>query len=133
MNKQIAALATDEDHMVMWDIDSVLSDYGKQPGSMVNTELLIPKNWLTIDTQYAMTTDTGKPIILFELPDRQLFIADGNHRLYRAAKENIPQMSVIILPQEEHLKYLFESTTEAYYRVIDGLKGEGVFINSFAR
>lgn len=97
MNKQIAALATDEKNMVMWDIDALLLDYKDHSYITIDTEILVPENWLTIDTKYALTTNINVPIILFELPDNQLYIADGNHRLYRAVAENVPKMNVILL------------------------------------
>ena len=131
MNKQIVALATDEKNMVMWDIDALLLDYQGHPYISVDTEVLIPKEWLTIDAQYALSTNVNMPIILFELPNEQLFIADGNHRLYKAMKEAVPKMNVIIIPQEKHLSYLFKSTEEMYYHVVEELKDEGVFINNF--
>ena len=131
MNKQIAALATDEATMVMWDIDALLSDYKDHSYVTVDTEMLIPQNWLTIDTKYALATNVDIPIILFELPNDQLYIADGNHRLYRAMTEGVPKMNVMIIPQDKHLSYLFKSTAEIYYRVIEGLKDEGIFINNF--
>ena len=128
MNKQVAALATDEQNIVMWDIDELLSNYKAAPYITVDTEKLIPQNWLTLDKEYAMTTNVDIPLLLFELPDGKMYIADGNHRLYRAAAENVPKMKVIIVPQNEHLSYLFRSSVEIYYRVIEGLKDEGVFI-----
>ena len=131
MKKQIAALATDEKNMVMWDIDALLLDYKDHSYITVDTEMLVPQEWLTIDTEYALTTNVNVPIILFELPDNQLYIADGNHRLYRAMVENVPKMNVIVIPQDKHLSYLFRSTSEIYYRVIAGLKDEGIFINNF--
>ena len=131
MNKQIAALATDEKNMVMWDIDALLLDYKDHSYITVDTEMLVPQEWLTIDTEYALTTNVNIPVILFELPDNQLYIADGNHRLYRAMVENVPKMNVIIIPQDKHLSYLFRCTEETYYRVVEGLKDEGVFINNF--
>ena len=131
MNKQIAALATDEKNMVMWDIDALLLDYKEHSYVTVDTEILVPQNWLTIDTKYALTTNVNIPIILFELPDNQLYIADGNHRLYRAVTEDVPKMNVIVIPQDKHLPYLFRSTDEIYYRVVEGLKDEGIFINNF--
>ena len=131
MNKQIAALATDEKNMVMWDIDALLLDYKEHSYVTVDTEILVPQNWLTIDTKYALTTNVNIPIILFELPDNQLYIADGNHRLYRAITEDVPKMNVIVIPQDKHLSYLFRSTDEIYYRVVEGLKDEGIFINNF--
>ena len=131
MNKQIAALAIDENNMVMWDMDTLLFDYKDHSYITVDTDVLIPREWLTIDAEYALTTNTDLPLILFELPDNRLYIADGNHRLYRAAVEAIPKMNVIIIPQEKHLTYLFKSTEELYCRVVDGLKDEGVFINNF--
>ena len=130
MNKQIAALATDEKNMVMWDIDALLLDYKDHSYITVDTEILIPQEWLTIDTEYALTTNVNIPIILFELPDDQLYIADGNHRLYRAMVENVPKMNVIVIPQDKHLSYLFRSTDEMYYRVVEGLKDEGIFISN---
>lgn len=130
MNKQIAALATDEKSMVMWDIDALLLDYKDHPYLTVDTEILVPQNWLTIDTKYALTTNVNIPIILFELPDNQLYIADGNHRLYRAVIEDVPKMNVIVIPQDKHLSYLFRSTDENYYRVVEGLKDEGIFISN---
>lgn len=129
MNKQIAALATDEENIVMWDIDALLSDYKDQPYITVDTKELIPKNWLTIDTQYALTTNVNTPIILLELPNNQLYIADGNHRLYKAVTEEVQKMNVIVIPQDKHLSYLFRSTDEIYYRVVKGLKDEGIFIS----
>ena len=130
MNKQIAALATDEKTMVMWDIDALLLDYKDHPYLTIDTEILVPQNWLTIDTKYALTTNVNIPIILFELPDNQLYIADGNHRLYRAVIEDVPKMNVIVIPQDKHLSYLFRSTDENYYRVVEGLKDEGIFISN---
>ena len=131
MDKQIAALATDEDNIVMWDIDTLLSDYKEHSYITVDTAILVPQNWLTIDKQYALTTNVNIPIILFELPDNQLYIADGNHRLYRAVIEHIPKMNVIIIPQEKHLSYLFRCSTKIYHYVIEGLKDEGIFISNF--
>ena len=80
MNKQIAALATDAQNVVMWDIDALLSDYKDRPHITIDTEKLVPQNWLTIDTKYALTTNVNIPIILFELPNNQLYIADGTTR-----------------------------------------------------
>ena len=131
MNKQIAALAMDEKNMVMWDMDALLLDYKEHSYVTVDTKILVPQNWLTIDTKYALTTNVNIPIILFELPDNQLYIADGNHRLYRAVTEDVPKMNVIVIPQDKHLSYLFRSTEEIYYRVVEGLKDEGIFINNF--
>ena len=131
MQKQIAALATDESTMVMWDIDALLLEYRDHPYMTVDTAALAPREWLTIDADYARTTDVTIPIILFELPNQQLFIADGNHRLYRAVNEEIPQMNVIVVPEEKHLTYLFKSTEEIYRRVVEGLRDEGIFIDNF--
>ena len=131
MNKQIAALATDEETIVMWDIDALLADYKDHAYITVRTEALVPQDWLTIDTEYALTTNVEIPIILFELPDNLLYIADGNHRLYRAVTENIPEMNVIVIPQEKHLSCLYKSTVDTYCRVIEGLKDEGIFIPNF--
>ena len=131
MNRQIAALATDEKNMVMWDIDALLLDYKDYSYITVDTEMLVPQEWLTIDTEYALKTNVDIPIILFELPDNQFYIADGNHRLYRAVTENVPKMNVIIIPQDKHLSYLFRCTRESYYYVVEGLKKEGIFISNF--
>ena len=132
MGKQIAALATDENSMVMWDMDALLEDYQDHPCISVDTKLLTPESWLTIDEEYARTTNVNTPIVLFELPDDLLYVADGNHRLFRAVTEKIPQMRVIVVPQDKHLGYLFRSTEESYHRVVEGLKGEGIFIQRFA-
>ena len=131
MKKQIVALASDEDHIVMWDMDALLSDHQDRPYQTVDTKILTPQGWLTIDPKYAMTTNVQAPIILFELPHKQLFIADGNHRLYRAVTENIPQMYVILIPQEIHLRYLFRSSVDSYFYVIDKLQNQGIFIPGF--
>ena len=63
MNKQIAALATDEKNIVMWDIDSLLSDYKDRSYFAVDTERLIPREWLTINTEYAQSADVEKPLV----------------------------------------------------------------------
>ena len=128
-SKQIAALATDDGSIVMWDMDALLSDYQHHAYHTVDTWRLVPQNWLTIDTEYALTTNVSTPIILFELPHSQWYVADGNHRLYRAVAEKVPKMNVIVVPQDEHLSYLFKSTPEMYHRVIEGLKDEGIFIH----
>ncbi len=130
MEKQIAALATDEQHMVMWDIDSVLEDFDSIQSVPVSTTKLIPQNWLTIDKEYAITTDLSKPIVLFELPENKAYIADGNHRLYRAASEEIPEMNVMFVPERIHLKYLFRCSVTDYHDVIRGLMREHIFIDS---
>lgn len=129
MKKQVAALATDDEHIVMWDIDSLLSDFSEASFVSVPTSKLIPVKWLSIDREYAKTTDVSKPIVLFELPENKAYIADGNHRLYRAATENIPEMNVVFVPEETHLQYLFRCTSQDYYEVIRGLLAENIFID----
>lgn len=126
--KQIAALATDEEHIVMWDVDALLSDLAGEPFVRVPTSKLIPEKWLTIDREYAMTTDVTKPLLVFELPGNKAYIADGNHRLYRAATEQIPEMKVVFVPEDKHLRYLFRCTPEDYQTVIRGLMEERIFI-----
>lgn len=130
MEKQIAALASDEQHIVMWDIDSLLKDLASAPSVSVPTKKLVPQEWLTIDEAYAKTTDPAKPILLFELPENKAYVADGNHRLYRAAAEEIPEMKVVFVPEETHLKYLFRCSAAEYYDVIRALMTEHIFIDS---
>ena len=129
MRKQVAALATDEEHTVMWDIDSLLSDLSKAPSVCIPTSKLVPAEWLSINREYAKTTDISKPIIVFELPENKAYIADGNHRLYRAATENISEMNVVFVPEKIHLQYLFRCTSKDYYEVIRGLLTESIFID----
>ena len=121
MSKQLAALATDEEHIVMWDVDAMLSDYRDHPTVTVDTSKLVPRDWLTIDREYAATTNVSTPILLLELPNNQLYVADGNHRLYRAVAEKVPQMKVIVIPEDRHLSYLYRSTEQIYRLVVDGL------------
>lgn len=130
MEKQIAALATDEQHMVMWDIDSVLEDLHSAQSISVSTTKLIPQSWLTIDKAYARTTDPSRPIVLFELPENKAYIADGNHRLYRAALEGIPEMNVVFVPERIHLRYLFRCSVTDYHDVIRGLMTKHIFIDA---
>ena len=129
MEKQVAALATDEEHIVMWDIDSLLSDLSAASFVCIPTSKLVPAEWLSINPEYAKTTDVSRPIILFELPENKAYIADGNHRLYRAATENIPEMKVVFVSEKTHLQYLFRCTSRDYYEVIGGLLSEGIFID----
>lgn len=129
MKKQIAALATDEEHIVMWDIDSLLSDLSTAPFVRVPTAKLIPAKWLSIDKAYAKTTNVSQPIVLFELPENKAYIADGNHRLFRAAAENLPEMKVVFVSEKIHLQYLYRCTPEDYHEVIGGLFSEGIFID----
>lgn len=129
MQKQIAALATDETHVVMWDIDAVLADHEKEPCVVVPAKRLVPENWLTIDREYAMGTDVARPIIVFELPEGKFYIADGNHRVYRAAMENVSEMKAIFIPEKQHLQYLFRCDEAVYREVIRGLSDSGVFIS----
>ena len=130
MEKQVAALATEEEHIVMWDIDSLLSDLSMTPFVCIPTSKLVPAEWLSINKEYAKTTDVSKPIVLFELPENKAYIADGNHRLYRAATENIPEMKVVFVPERIHLQYLFRCTSKDYYEVISELLSESIFIDS---
>ena len=131
MKRQVVALATDDKNVVMWDMDSLLADYEGQCYITVNTDLLVPKNWLTIDKEHALTTDLTRPLILFEIPNECLFIADGNHRLYRAMTEHVQMMNVIIIPEKVHLSYLYECSVDHYYKVIKGLQNEEIFIKNF--
>lgn len=112
----------------MWDIDSLLSDLSI-PFVCVPTSKLVPDAWLSIDKEYAKSTDVSTPIVLFELPEKKAYIADGNHRLYRAATENIPEMKVVFVPESVHLQYLFRCSSEDYHKVISGLLSEGIFID----
>ena len=113
----------------MWDIDSLLSDLSAAPFVCIPTSKLVPAEWLSINPEYAKTTDVSKPIVLFELPKNKVYIADGNHRLYRAATENIPEMNVVFVPEKTHLQYLFRCTSKDYYDVISGLLAERIFID----
>ena len=129
MNKQVAALATDREHVVMWDIDAVLADFSDAPSVCIPVSKLVPDEWLTIDPKYAQTTDVSKPIVLFLLPNGKAYLADGNHRLYHAVSENIREMNVIILPEKTHLQYLFRCSEKDYYEVVSQLMDEGIFID----
>ena len=129
MEKQVAALATDEEHVVMWDIDSLLSDLSAAPFVAIPTSKLAPEEWLSIHQEYAKTTDVSKPILLFELPENKAYIADGNHRLYRAVTEHVPEMNVVFVPERTHLQYLFRCTSQDYYEVVSGLLDENIFID----
>ena len=131
MKRQIVALASDEEHVVMWDVDALLAECGTQSPLTVATERLIPGEWLTIDRAYAMTTDVTRPILAFVIPHGRLFIADGNHRLYRAAAEHVPFMNVVVLPEEAHLRHLYRGTEETYRQVVDALAEENIFISDF--
>ena len=131
MKRQIVALASDEEHVVMWDVDALLADCRAHQPLTVETERLIPGEWLTIDRAYAMTTDVTRPILAFVIPHGRLFIADGNHRLYRAAAEHVSFMNVLVLPEETHLRYLYLSTEETYRQVTDALAEENIFISDF--
>ena len=114
---------------MMWDIDALLSDLSQAPSVRIPTSKLVPAEWLTIDREYAKTADVSKSIVLFELPDDKAYIADGNHRLYRAASEHIPEMNVVFVPERVHLRYLFRCTAEDYHEVVSGLLAEGIFID----
>ena len=131
MKRQSGALASDEEHVVMWDVDALLADCREQSPVMVETARLIPGEWLTIDREYAMTTDVTSPILAFAIPHGRLFIADGNHRLYRAAAEHVPFMRIMVVPEENHLRYLYRSTEETYRQVVDALVEENIFIEDF--
>ena len=129
MEKQIAALAADEKHMVMWDIDALLDDLAAAPAVSVATSRLTPEKWLTVDKEYAKTTDVTKPIVVFELSENKAYVADGNHRLYRAVTEKVLLMNVVFVSEKVHLRYLFRCTEEDYHAVIGGLMSEGIFID----
>ena len=129
MKRQVAALASDDGHIVMWDIDSLLSDFSQAPFVCIPTARLVPAEWLSINREYAKTTDVSKPVVIFELPENKAYIADGNHRLYRAAAENIPSMNVVFVPEKIHLQYLFRCTARDYQEVISGLSSESIFID----
>ncbi|MGN0747222.1 MAG: hypothetical protein ACI4ML_11145 [Aristaeellaceae bacterium] len=133
MKRQIVALASDEEHVVMWDVDALLAAWGAQLPVAVPTARLIPGEWLTIDRAYAMTTDVTRPILAFAIPNRRLFIADGNHRLYRAAAEGVPFMQVMVAGEETHLRFLYRSTEATYRQVMDALAEESIFIDDFHR
>ena len=113
----------------MWDIDSLLADFSLVSFVCVPTSKLVPAKWVSINQEYAKSTDVSKPIVLFELPENKAYIADGNHRLFRAATENIPEMKVVVVPEEIHLKYLYRCTSKDYYEVIGGLLSENIFID----
>lgn len=130
MEMQVAVLAADEDHAVMWDIGSLASNLSSAPYVSISTSKLVPKQWPTIDKEYAKTTDVEKPVIMFELPENKAYIADGNHRLYRAAAENIPNMNVIFAPETTHLQYLHNCTDQDYRETIHRLSAEGIFIDN---
>ena len=133
MGKQLVALATDEKNIVAWDIDALLSSCKELPCTLVDTEKITPKSWLTIDEAYAITTNVNSTIILFELPYGLLFVADGNHRLYKAATEKIAKMKILIIPENIHLSYLYECSPETYRKVIEDLRKEEIFIKDFRK
>ena len=131
MKRQIVALAAEETRVVMWDMDAVLEDYREAEWIPVETRRLVPREWLTIDREYAMGTDPERPVVVFEIMDGLAFLADGNHRVYRAAAEGIPEMWAIVLTEREHLKYLYRSTEADYRSVLPELEAEGIFIPRF--
>lgn len=131
MKRQIVALAAEETRMVMWDIDAVLADYQNTSWFSVATWQLVPREWLSIDREYAMGTDPERAVLVFEIMDGLAFLADGNHRVYKAAAAGIPEMRAIVLTEREHLKYLYRSTEADYRSVLPELESEGIFIPRF--
>ena len=113
-----------------FSVSPILEDLCLTPSVSVSTTKLIPQKWLTINKAYAKTTDPSKPIVLFELPENKAYIADGNHRLYRAVIEGIPEINVVFVPEIIHLKYLFRCSVADYHDVIRGLMTEHIFIDS---
>lgn len=60
----------------------------------------IHSQYTNLDEAYALTTDLSRPILLIPIGDK-VCLADGWHRLYRAATEGIDILPAYFLTEEE--------------------------------
>lgn len=129
MKSQMLALASDEDNVMVWDIDRLVRELDSeiQP-QMVATERLRPGEWLQIDRDYAMKTDVTRPILVFELLDNRAFTADGNYRLYKAVSTGVQSMHVIFVPYDVHTAYILNYDREKAENILEALDSEGIFV-----
>jgi hypothetical protein len=68
-----------------------------------------PRDWagmlqlIVIDTDHATHVDLSGPLIVAPVPNGGMLIIDGWHRLYKALKIGVPELSAVVLTAEEEL------------------------------
>ncbi|HAN22012.1 MAG: hypothetical protein A2Y15_01170 [Clostridiales bacterium GWF2_36_10] len=133
MEEQRFKLASDNGE-VTWDISALIKDifYKKlfeTDKVIFSVPHLCNHTWFGINEVHAETTDTNNPIIVIEINDKYILIADGNHRIFKASKMGLKNIEGFLIPRADQQKYIIDFDLHTYDTVMSELICEGIFID----
>lgn len=103
---------------IMWDINMILDNISMFPTITYDVAELSRQNPFHGNEDYAMTTDISKPLIIVALSEHKDQLIDGNHRLYKALRLQMREISAIYLTKEEHIRFIENYDEKVYDNVI---------------
>lgn len=104
---------------IMWDIDAILQHTREFVLKDFSVEKLAAENSFNGDLQYAMTTDTSKPLIMVQLNDTCDKLIDGNHRLQKCIQEGKAMVAAYYLSFAQHSNYIVDFNPDIYWEVVN--------------
>lgn len=110
-------IGTTSGHL-MWNVGSMLANLSSFELVSFNVDALSESNPFHGNTDYAMTTDLSKPIIVVELAENKFKVIDGNHRLFKARSRGIETRSAYYLTKAEQIRFIEDYNEETYHEII---------------
>lgn len=98
---------------IMWNVEEIkgwIKDNPTEVEEMVFNpiELISHIGFTDIDKDYAMNTDTNKPVIFVEMLPGESALVDGNHRVWKGIATDLTQMKGYRLNFDQQLGFVTE-------------------------
>ena len=109
----------------IFNITKMIEYLKKSPNKVDLVEAKVndfPKSFSTIDESYVDSVDVSKPVILAEISPGHYNLIDGNHRMEKARRMGVENISAYKLDVNQHLKFLTEK--KAYLSYIEYWNGK---------
>lgn len=90
---------------VLCNVDLLINDFRNKTPDIIKVKDVYEYND-SLDFDYSLNTDTMRPIYVVRFNDGEFTVLDGNHRLYKAMKNNMEYISAYILNEKDLQKYL---------------------------
>lgn len=104
---------------ILWDITAILKESTCFSLKTFNVDDLCARNNLAcVNAEYALTTDIENPLIIVNLCNNKDKLIDGSHRLFKANKLGIKDVTCYYLAVEEHKKYIVDYDADLYEKVV---------------
>jgi hypothetical protein len=107
-------------HMgIWWNISKMyefLRSVDREPIVYKLEQLKHANDFIDLDTEYALATDTDRPGIMIQFTEEHILLVDGHHRVHRVQVEAIQHFSCYYLSLHEQKHFITD--TDSYKKLI---------------